>query len=518
MRVVLSKNAVLLHLTLLVVFLASGYVRTSALSTSLPLLWLMIAVFQAVLLFPPALKGETIKASRERARRKLLRDPIFYVGLAGLLFFVVQALNGPCSFIYDAKTLAWRLTPPPLSGLPYCLDQSEAFQGFFWLGPAWTAILGLRHGLTRQAKLRLLHILALISGLVAIISLITYASGTPLLLWGAPALPHRYGIFEYDGFAGIFFAMMFFCSGGLLAQAITSGDSVIGRRFLYAATILNLIAATFSLNTGALLFVWGGGVIGFIYFCATVFAHVNGARRLRLAGGILLTVIILAFLHVAAYPQNVVHARVRAILDGTALQAIHGAEHATLVRGAWRVFAGHAAYGTGFWGYGRVIGQVLTEDDWRQIVSENQMPVTCHCDPLQFLAELGVVGSGLLWALIVLLAIPSVRQAYWLLRLPAAQVPTLTPARWRRFSPVAVGCALALGGAAVASFYDMPFRNPLVVLTWSLLLAILPSLLPVPKRVSTAAPVMESAPPARRGRLARLLVFRRKRRHTSHRH
>ena len=46
MRFVLSKSAVLIHLALLVIFLASGACRPSALKSYLPLLWLALSVIE----------------------------------------------------------------------------------------------------------------------------------------------------------------------------------------------------------------------------------------------------------------------------------------------------------------------------------------------------------------------------------------------------------------------------------------------------------------------------------------
>ncbi len=517
MRFVLSKTAVLLHLLLLVVFLASGFCRPSALETYLPLVWLMVAAFEVLLLFPPALKGEQVDTSRERVRRKLLRDPLLYLGLAGILYFVCQALNGPRTLVFNSATMNWQLRAPPLSGLPACINQREAFLGFFWFMPAWTAILAIRHGLTRRGTLRLLQAVVAVSTILGLISLMQYGLRISVLLWGAPATALRYGTFEYAGYAGAFFGMMFFVAGGLLVTSITTSASVVRHRLLFAATLVNLIAATFTLNYGAMIFVWCGGVLGFIYACCYTFHFLTVAERLRYFSVVAVTAGALSFLHVVAYPENALHARTKVLASGEAMSEGVRGERLVLGRAALRIFKAHPLYGAGTWGYRHEIGRFLDDDDWSRIAPANQQPITCFCDPLQFLCELGLFGVGLLLLASVLLLTPVVRRFYILLRMTTAQSAQIEASRIKRISPVAVSCLFAVCGVWVVSCFDMPFRNPLVLLTWCLLLAILPGLLPIPKIQDQSSAARKTRSHAgKRSPWQRLLSFRR--RHGHHQH
>ncbi len=499
MRLVLSKTAVLFHLALLVVFLGSGYCRAGDTATYLPLVWLVLGLLEMVLLFPPALKGETIGASRARAWRRMQRDPVFYLGLAGLLFLGVQSLNGPRAFAFDSAAAVWQMGLPPVPGMPSSVNRIEAVQGVFWFGPAWAAILAVRHGLTRRAKSRLLFVLAGFAGLLALISLVQYAGGVAWLTWGATPGEQRFGTFEYAGFAGAYFGMMFFVCGGLLVEALMAQGSRSRIRLLLAATLVNLLAATFTLDAGALMFVWGGGLAGFLYAAVLVHQNLFGADRLRVFIGAVLVLGALAFLHYVAYPENAAHARAREIVTGEALD--NPAERSVLRRAAWRIFLANPAYGTGTWGFRHAVGHVLDDDDWAAIGPDNQMPVSSQCDPLQTLCEYGVFGTGLLLACTLWLVIPAVRN---LVRLAAhaAPAPGIEAARLKRIPPVAVATGIALGGAVVLSLFGMPFRNPLVLVNGCMLLALLPGLLPVPRAVAgTAASAAPPAEPPRRPRL-----------------
>jgi hypothetical protein len=514
MRFVLSKTAVLLHLLLLVVFLASGYGRPSALGTYLPLVWLMLAAFEVLLLFPTALKGEQTDGSRERVRRKLLRDPMLYLGVAGILYFACQALNGPCSLAFNSATITWQLRPPPLPGLPSCFDRREAFQGFFWFMPAWTAILAVRHGLSRHGKARLLLAAVAVSAVLAVIGLLQYGMRPPPRLWGVPATPHQFGTFDYTGFAGAYFGMMFFVAGGLLIASMTTHASILRCRLLFAATLVNLIAATFTLNYGAMLFVWCGGLLGFIYACLYVFHYLTVAERLRSFVVVVVTLGALAFLHFVAYPENAVHARTKALLSGEAMSAVVRGERQVLGRAALSIFKAHPVYGAGTWGYRHEMGRFLDDEDWSRIAPANQQPITCFNDLLQFLCELGLFGVGLLLLASALLLTPVVRRLYVLLCMTTAQSAQIEATRIKRVSPVAVSCLFAVCGVWVVSWFDMPFRNPLVLLTWCLLLAILPGLLPIPKIQDTALPVRATRSQAgKRSPRRRVLAFRKRHGH-----
>lgn len=490
MRFVLSKVAVLLHLVLLTVFLASGYCRPASLASYLPVILLVLALFEMVMLFAPGRRGDSVADSQARTRRKMLRDPVLYLGLAGLAFVVCQTLNGPCRFVYDAGAQTWVLQSPPLRGLPCCLNRAESFQAFFWFIPAWAGVMAIRHGLTRRAKLRLLNTMALLSGVLAVISLFQYATGRPLLLWGAPNVPPRYGIFDHVGFAGTYFGMMMLLTGGLLTESMTSQTGVVWRRILFVLLMLNLVAATFTLSYPALFFVWGGALIGLVLLCHHVLPTMRGAARLKFLAILLVTAGALAFLHFVAYPENAIHAKVNALFTGKVAHSGWAAEHRTLGTAALRIFRAHPIYGVGTWGFGHMLGQVLRDDDWRHIAEPNQEAQTCFSDPLQFLCELGVVGSGLLAAILVLLLIPVLRRIYAILRTRAVTAKDMPAARPRIISPVAAGIVMALIGALIVSLFEMPFRNPLVLLTWSMLLAALPALLPLP-----AAEGISSSPP-----------------------
>lgn len=514
MRFVLSKSAVLIHLALLVIFLASGACRPSALKSYLPLLWLALSVIEMVLLFPPARKDETVQECRRRVRRHFFRDPVFHAGVIGIAFILCQTLNGPRQMGYDSTAMAWLAGLPPLAALPSCFNRSEAFQAFFWLLPAWTAILAIRHGLTRRGKLRLLNILVSVSALLALFTLIQHGRGVSYRLWGQACTPDHYGIFGYRGFAGAFFGMMFLVSAGLLIANVADSAASRPRRLLFAAMLLNLVSAAFTREYSALLLVGCGGLAAFIYAFAYLRRVVAWAYQIRCLSALLATLAALSFLHFIAYPENSLHARIHNLVSGRALQSGWRGERQALCGAAWRIFETYPAYGVGTWGFRHEAGRFLRDADWNRVVSGTQTPITCHCDPLQFLCELGLVGTGLMLLVFMLLLVPACRSLVRRLAAEPVQAESSGTARLDRVLPVAVGCLAACGGTAVIGFFDMPFRDPLNLLVWCMLLAVIPGLLPLPRNLADKA----EAPPAserQRGPGRRQRLFGRRHHHHS---
>ena len=209
---------------------------------------------------------------------------------------------------------------------------------------------------------------------------------------------------------------------------------------------------------------------------------------------VLVTLAVLAFLHFIAYPGNVLHTRIQSLVSGQALHSGWRGERQALCGAAWRIFKDYPAYGTGTWGFRHEAGRFLDDEDWDRIVSGTQNPITCHCDPLQFLCELGLVGTGLMLLVLVMLLVPVCRKLYRLLAATPAQSKLISESRLRRISPAAAGCLAALLGAALAGFYGMPFRDPLNLLVWCMLLAVMPGLLPIPSDLAGGTAPQSTSP------------------------
>lgn len=477
MRFQLPKIAVLLHLVSLVVYLSWARAGAARLDVYLPLIWLTPGLLEMVLLFPPVRRRESAAEARARARRALARDPLFYLGLGLLLFIAVQCLNGPRVPIFDSVLGQWRLGPAPWPGMPFCLRRGEAVQGLFWFGTAWAGALAVRHGLSRRAKTRLLALLAGAAALLAAFGLLQYGAGARALYWVLPMTGPFFATFAYPNHAGAFFTMMFFVSGGLLIAARAEGAPRWRLWAMALSLLLNLLGATFSLAYGPLLLVWVGVLLGTVYAVAYLLPLLEGSERLRFLAALVLTAGVLAFLHFVAYPENAVHRRTGALVSGAWREGGWQAERTALRRAAVQTWRHNPVYGVGTWGFRHQAGHYLSNDDWAIMRTDD--PLTCYNDYLQFLCELGLVGGGLMLAALAALLLPVAARlrSAWPSRAAAgvARVPWV-----RRLPPVVPGVLCGAGSVALLACGDLPFRNPLILLVWCLLLAALPGLLPRP--------------------------------------
>jgi O-antigen ligase len=121
-------------------------------------------------------------------------------------------------------------------------------------------------------------------------------------------------------------------------------------------------------------------------------------------------------------------------------------------KAAAEIFRDHPWFGVGGWGYRYYAGFYVDGDMLATSARQKIGAANVHNDPVQFLAEFGAVGFGLLAATVVLLA--------W---------PGFSGGAWRRemvFFPL-LGAAMTLSHSLI----DLPFRCPAVLSAWFVVLA-----------------------------------------------
>lgn len=128
-------------------------------------------------------------------------------------------------------------------------------------------------------------------------------------------------------------------------------------------------------------------------------------------------------------------------------------------RAALEIWKEEPWFGVGGWGFKHLVANHVSEEFWPAL--ERRGWANVHCDALQFLAEFGVVGFGLLVGALGVM----VREA-------------LDRRRCRRDAFWTMGMA-GLALVVVFSLIDLPFRCPAILYTWVALLAALPRICPV---------------------------------------
>ena len=127
-------------------------------------------------------------------------------------------------------------------------------------------------------------------------------------------------------------------------------------------------------------------------------------------------------------------------------------ERAFLVRPAWAMWKEHPWFGVGGWGFRYFLSMHTDPSRWDQLKDGY---ANVHNDPIQFLTEFGLVGAGLMGAIVAVLLTAAYRSGAW--RRPVAFVPLL-------------GALLVLA----YSLMDLPFRCPAILYAWLAVLAATP--------------------------------------------
>ena len=125
-------------------------------------------------------------------------------------------------------------------------------------------------------------------------------------------------------------------------------------------------------------------------------------------------------------------------------------------RAAIAIWREHPWFGVGGWGYKYLVASHVPEKYWPLL--EKRGWANVHVDFLQFLAEFGAVGTGLLLAALGVL------------------VRDLLAARQCQHNAFCAMGGVSLALTVVFSLVDIPFRCPAILYTWVALLAAMPAM------------------------------------------
>lgn len=431
-----------------------------------PVLWLALGSLLAMLVFPAVRPTETLASARMRVMHDFLSDPVLYAGAAFLFILWLQWWNGPRPPVLDAELQKWVFAPAPKADLPlFCIDRDDAYEMLLWFAPLYAIVLVIRNGFSRVQKLDLLRLLAANAGLVALFGLVQFLSGSHRIYGVTPLKVHFFAAFGYPNHAGEYFVLSGVLTAGLLLRTFLKKDGRDEWPWLIPALIVIMLAAVCSKSRAAIGMIAVGSVAGVTYG----FNRLQGRYSLQGRAGVLICLALLV--GVAVYVAWVVPGNlVREELKGTtakALMARVGAGDGTPRSAAWRMWLDHPWFGTGGWGFRRML-PLYRPLNGRTAYMPGSANV--HMDPLQFLTEFGAVGAGLLLLTMLLLVVPigkkmlgfrkpdSLKRA-WLMRVPP------------------LGLALAVGTllTLIHSLFDLPFRSPAILWMLMALLACAPA-------------------------------------------
>lgn len=376
------------------------------------------------------------------------RDPVVIVGAPLILLLCVQWWNAGRVLFFDSDLREWAYSPPRLAHLPGAITPAEARQMLDWFLPAWVVLIGLRSPVMTSRSVRFaLRMIAYQAGLLGLFGLLQYASGTTMMYGLVPMRPHFYATFGYPNHAGSYFLLSMGLSAGLLSWDLTPDPRLkvwLRRIALSVVFFLSFVGANLSLSRSAIVLSWTM-LVGLGYLLVKhLWPRLSAVQRLNtvMAG---LAVISLAVL----LTVGMGHAAIKKEFSpepgsSTPLMQKETSFRWFQMRSAFRMWTDNPWFGVGGWGYRYLIGHYVPVDEWRRI---NEGKANVHNDPLQFLAEFGVVGAGSMAGVVGLL-IAAIRRAK------------------TGFPPVVLLPLLGVSLVGLQSLIDLPFRSPAVLILW----------------------------------------------------
>jgi len=392
---------------------------------------------------------------------KLLKFPIFWIGLALLLLITIQALNP--AWYYESNGKTWKMTPvahvewlPAGVWVPF--ERWGPWRMLMIYATALMVVCTIWVGFTRRRTLQVFFLVIATNGMaLACVGIAQTLLPSPKMFW----------LFE-PPFGATFFAGFVYKNHGaahlLLTLVVTCGLAgwyfLRGQRrleksnpaglFAFFATVIG-VAVLVSLARGATVTMVGFLVVcvGGLFVQQLFFAKEEGRRP------VVLVVILLVF----------------GLFMATGLRALNSGEAWTRLRAGFvdggdtsvkeRVIANRAArdmlaanwrmgVGSGGFAFRFPVYQQNYPEIYRFSTGGRQFWVHAHNDWLQFPIELGVPGMLLILAAAGYWALALVRRYFW---------------------ENSLSLVVVFGACAVAaySFFDFPFQNPAILILWCVL-------------------------------------------------
>lgn len=459
-----------------------------------------------VILLASAWMPDRLAASRSCP---LWRDAFFYFGLLFLGYLAIQWWNAGRVLYFDVGFSEWRYSQPRHAGWPSAFSRAEAVQMLYWFFPAWVLGLTVRSpAVSRGAVSGLLQVLVYGAGLLSILGIVQFLTRTRLQYWLAPTGDGFFASFGYTNHAAAYFVLMGSVAAGLLFRGIFTGGGALrtatghgkrqaqdiathsapstGSRHLYrtvalaVSLVLCLVGANLSLSRAGVILAWA--LAGFV----AVYGLVKGWRRLRVVSRLNLVVATIAVLCIFYFAvagfgkkeilrefevKKPIHHRLCPALDKVNLAL---SDRPLLDAVALQMWRDNPVYGVGGWGFSHLLALYLPAEKWNYVQYPGRANV--HCDILQFLAEFGVIGFGLMLSAVTSLILSLFPPPFIFSVALAKEARERARVRVHatRRDPLWIMGIIGLSLVLIFSLIDLPFRCPAILCTWVVVLAALP--------------------------------------------
>jgi O-antigen ligase len=392
---------------------------------------------------------------------KLIRFPLFWLGLLFLGYIFVQAVNPAWHFVRDGKY--WWLEPVPhFSWLPTSVDapykEMNPWQMLVIYGATWLISCALWVGLTRRSAVQTLFtVIAANGALLAIVGILQRVTHARYILWVLNEVNWRgnfFATFIYKNHAGAYFNLVFMLSVGLLYWHFSRSERRLERTspapvFAFFSVLLGL-SVLLSLSKAATILMMAFilvAFIGFIVRCSV--SHGEGRSPWVIT---VLCAIFTLFIALGAYflNTNEVFNRLGLLIEegqtNGSVTSRNLARKATFEMAGDKVVTG---WGAGSFCHTFPSYQKKHPEIYNLPGSPNRKMrwEYAHNDYVQLLAELGLIGAGLVLAMLICAVRYFFQQRIYL-------------------RPHIMFLVLALVITAAHAWVDFQFQNPAILILW----------------------------------------------------
>lgn len=388
--------------------------------------WLFVITMEVLLFFPQRHRGESSMEARVRVWAALKHDRLVWISGGCLVLLAIPFVNyGLCPHC-DAEMIAAGFDPkPPIPIVPFCVNRVQHLNVVYWFMLALSTAVLVRHGLVRRGKRMALEFIVWNGMALAILGFVQEVMGAPGPFWDTDNGTFYgntidfFSSFGYSNMAGSYFTTLFGIAVALWRdhyerfreEAKTRDTSKSAppvprtfwkkHYFLIPAGVF-LFAAMNTFSRAAIFMVSTLAVICFVHTLVSFVSRMHRVRRVKVVTWSALIFSLVVYFAVVAAPSSV-----KKEMDRTGtievLDRVTGKMRS--VRAAVDIWKDNRLFGCGGWGYRHFLLPKLTqkEIDMRLHVVGG---INVHNDHLQFMLEHGLVGFGLLVAIVVLLVRP----------------------------------------------------------------------------------------------------------------
>ena len=459
-----------------------GGIRSALLVDTVP--WLMLFMVEIMFCFPQRRDGETTGDARERVWRSMRKDALVWVSVALLAVLAIPFVNtGLCTTCDYLKIMNEGVSPePPVKFLPFCVNRMEHLNVYLWFVTALSCLVATKHCLRRRGRRLLLELIVWNGFGLAVLGFVQVVTMAPGPLWDAlpdavGRAPQFFSTWGYPNMAGDYFVTLFGLSVGLwrhhydrirteieTAQSgqIKKPRTLFWRQNVYLVpATLFFFAAQNTLCRAAIVEVTVLSLVFFAHTFLSFAARMHRVKRVKATAISVLVFGIVAFCGLTFMPDEI-RREVNTIGTTETLDRVTG-KGQYHVRVATQIFRQNLLFGCGGWGYKHFCLANMEPEERRSL--QRLGGVNVHNDYMQFLAEHGLVGFGLMLTVFLLAVGPFVSAWQRLVKAAAFDKQTKLAKPMQVFViPAPVFCILSTVIATlVHAFGDCPLRSPAIL-------------------------------------------------------